>query len=87
VGPVNPVAPSGPVGPVGPVGPTEPSGPVAPVAPVSPVGPIKLVFAPTHTPFAAITLVFPTVKPFLTTKFEFVAKVHYPRGYYYYFYI
>jgi hypothetical protein len=46
---------------------------VAPAGPVAPVAPIKPVFAPIHEPFAAITGVVPTVRPFLTTKFELVA--------------
>jgi hypothetical protein len=47
-------------------------GPVAPVAPISAVG------EPTHCPDELMTFVVPTVSPFLTTKLDDVAKIHYP---------
>jgi hypothetical protein len=58
-----------PVAPVGPVGPVAPTGPVAPISPLD---------GPTHAPDELTIAVVPTVMPFLTVKFLFVAKVHYP---------
>ena len=72
-----PVAPEAPVGPTGPVAPCKPDVPVAPT---------RLVFAPTHIPFAAITVFEPTVRPFLIMKLEFVAKVHISPLVYFYIY-
>jgi hypothetical protein len=62
-----------PVAPVGPVGPVNPVAPVGPAGPVGPVAPTNVVDTPIQAPLAAMTLVVPTVRPFLTIKFELVA--------------
>jgi hypothetical protein len=59
--------------PVEPVAPVAPVAPFVPAGPVAPVAPIKPEFAPVQAPLAAMTAVVPTVRPFLTTKFELVA--------------
>ena len=63
------------MGPIGPCGPATPIGPIGPCGPAEPERPED---EPIHTPLAAITAVFPTVKPFLTTKVFADAKVHSP---------
>jgi hypothetical protein len=85
VGPVSPVGPVGPVGPKTPVAPWPPVGPVGPVGPKTPVAPTSPLLGPVHAPEELMTFVVPTVSPFLTTKLELVAKVHFPQGYYCYF--
>jgi hypothetical protein len=46
---------------------------VRPITPVAPVAPTKPLFGPTHAPEEFTIAVLPTVRPFLTMKFELVA--------------